>query len=401
MTARTVTLLFALMPFTTAAVAQETTVSDAILTPREVVQGEVLEISWTLTARGDDISATTFLLPGSVETPPDEWADSAIRTTSRYQVTHEALTGEPTSERGTLPGGRTAAMRPGPWTAFVAVLGAGEGWEYFRLGEITIADASLVPLPERDGPAPVAILADALPTSGTASDPERVAALVRRAGCAATLLSAGDLADPATFSRERFDLLVLPTGGAVPEQATEAIAQFMAQAGALISLGGPALTEILPAGGGADGRTVTVADFEGEDALETLDIIRGATSEGELSVAGDGADGTAHALKLSIEHLQDWFYVDVPLSDVANEDLGCVNFHARGDENAEALCLELIARDGSRWKYFVELDPRWRAYSVRLSDFAFYHGEGRGNPGDRFDPAEAQSLKLGFYRALH
>ncbi|MEA3400110.1 MAG: hypothetical protein U9R79_02585, partial [Armatimonadota bacterium] len=260
-------------------------------------------------------------------------------------------------------------------------------------------DTVSIDMPVRPGPPMVAILSDEEPLAGMASDPACVARLAEDVGCTARLIGGDELTDQSVFSRESFDLLVLPCGGCMPGEASSAVGDFLRQAGGLITIGGAPLSNPLQTAAASREAPapLTVADMEGDDPLADLGTVTGPRSDGELSLVTGGAAGTGHALRVAAGDLQDWFYVQLPLEDRLRDTDACLEFHARGDARTDRLCLELVERDESRWKYFVELTPRWQAYSVRMRDFAAYVAPGR----DQVRPADVVSFKLGFYRALY
>ena len=82
-----------------------------------------------------------------------------------------------------------------------------------------------------------AILRDDLPVRGKASDPTRLADLLR-ASYEVVFLKAEDLADAERFSRPSCDLLVLPYGESFPFRAVGALREYLSQGGDLLTMGG-------------------------------------------------------------------------------------------------------------------------------------------------------------------
>lgn len=85
--------------------------------------------------------------------------------------------------------------------------------------------------------AAAAILRDALPVRGAASDPAQLAKVLG-AVYDVVLLSAAELADTTRFNRSLFDLLVLPYGESFPLPARAAVEAFLRNGGNLLSTGG-------------------------------------------------------------------------------------------------------------------------------------------------------------------
>lgn len=72
----------------------------------------------------------------------------------------------------------------------------------------------------------------------TAHPPAKLAAALREAGFGATIVRAGDLADPATTTPERFDAVVLPYGGWFPAQARDAFLAYLKAGGSFLATDG-------------------------------------------------------------------------------------------------------------------------------------------------------------------
>ena len=91
----------------------------------------------------------------------------------------------------------------------------------------------------------VAILADDLPRTRGAASPEKLAAMAAEMGFGATLLKAGDAADPGVLNRENFDVLIVPCAPAYPRAGRKALLAFLQSGGSLVSLGGYAFDSLL------------------------------------------------------------------------------------------------------------------------------------------------------------
>lgn len=365
-----------------------------------IVQGEPVPVSYRVTGGGQNLSVTTFVRQGTLEAAPKAWHKGAIRFEPMYQISHRDMKGKTKRVRCALPGRLTRHMKPGPYTLFVAISNPPAGWEIVKLGEFVVDAYTHIDVPRRAGRPQVAVWRDNVRIEGASSSPERLAALVEEAGAAPTFLTSAALGDKATFSRDRFDLLVLPYGGALPASAQENIAAFLRRAGAIISVGGPPLAAQSEIAAGAEPRPpVKVANMEPDAALRQLGIEHGPQTAGRMERVAPGAAGTSHALEVHVPALKDWYYAAIPLAHTG-ADGHTIRFWAKGDARTDKLCLELNESDGSRWKYFVRLTPKWQQYSVRMTDFAAYASPKRAGVGDRFRPEREERLKLGFYRAL-
>jgi len=94
----------------------------------------------------------------------------------------------------------------------------------------------------------VLILGGDMPRTDGASDPARLAELLRGAGWGATVVQPGDLSrllDPATA-----DVLVVPGGPAFPAEAVDSLRRYLAGGGNLLTMGGYAFDEPLSYSGG-------------------------------------------------------------------------------------------------------------------------------------------------------
>ncbi|MDH7568918.1 MAG: hypothetical protein QHJ73_04970, partial [Armatimonadota bacterium] len=110
-----------------------------------------------------------------------------------------------------------------------------------EVAEFPYTDTALPP--KRPEKGSIAVLKDDLPVSGTPSDPEHLARVLRGAGYGVTFLSATDLVHPRCLNAERFDLLVLPYGGVYPAEGRDALVAFLRSGGAFLSMGGYAFND--------------------------------------------------------------------------------------------------------------------------------------------------------------
>ena len=97
--------------------------------------------------------------------------------------------------------------------------------------------------------APVAVVAvldePGMPLRGCRSAPGVVAEILADAGMQAHRLSAAELADPQVFSRQRFDMVVLPCGETFPAAARDSLLQFLRAGGDLVTMGGYAFQDLV------------------------------------------------------------------------------------------------------------------------------------------------------------
>ncbi len=95
--------------------------------------------------------------------------------------------------------------------------------------------------------------------------PNELAAALTNLGFGATVLRAGDLADPETLTLDNFDAVVLPCGPYFPAEAADAFVAYLRAGGSFLSTDGYALDELLfltERGWAAVGAEVTAAEMD-------------------------------------------------------------------------------------------------------------------------------------------
>ncbi|MCX7016737.1 MAG: beta-galactosidase [Candidatus Sumerlaeota bacterium] len=97
------------------------------------------------------------------------------------------------------------------------------------------------------------------------SDPDYLARLAGEAGWGVQFVSGADLANPQTFSRDRFDAIVLPYGEGFPREAVENFRVFVEAGGSFFSTGGYAFNFLYPMKGDGFGENLlSNPEFEKE-----------------------------------------------------------------------------------------------------------------------------------------
>jgi hypothetical protein len=133
------------------------------------------------------------------------------------------------------------------------------------------------PTPKRSAKANVAVFRDNIPVRGTPSNPDTLGALLQGAGYQVEYLSAEQLSDPGQFSRERYDILVLPYGPSFPAPARKTLVTFLSRGGSFFSAGGYAFDNpLLKSSRGWVGESEALAEEKGTE------LIRGGSFEGSL-----------------------------------------------------------------------------------------------------------------------
>ncbi len=182
--------------------------------------------------------------------------------------------------------------------------------------------------PVKRGRARAAILADRFPVVGTATDPARMTALLR-GDYDVSVLSAQELADPARFGRNRFDLLVLPCGESFPLAARSSVLAFLADGGDLLTAGGYAFrAPVVQDATGAWQLYDRFVDTEsGEDLLAELSDARWKRSRPDrATLAREKVEGVGDLLVASAwiephvwEQRSDWSFEIATSEEAARE----------------------------------------------------------------------------------
>lgn len=132
------------------------------------------------------------------------------------------------------------------------------------------------------------------PAAGAPSTPDVLATIVRRAGFETRIVSAAQVADPATLDPARVRLLVLPHARAFPAEGRESLVQFLKGGGDLLATGGYAFEDLLRR---VDGQWVRQRDHlraELERAMSPENsLLPGAGFEaaGEIPIGEGGTGG--------------------------------------------------------------------------------------------------------------
>ncbi len=262
--------------------------------------------------------------------------------------------------------------------------------------------------PPMQGQTAVAVLRDEFVTSGTPTDPERLAGWLAEAGYAPYFLTGEQLANPYLLrgpaanlagSGWPFAVLVLPYGDAFPAPAVEAFKGFLQQGGAFFSMGGYTFdslqqrwegkwlpTSNLPA---PDSPLHYVVDFEaGLPAGYSLGH-DGAGKPGEPALS-PGPEGQGQGLDFAARPMGMWATFDFPVEGQLPVDWQVTRFWAKGDALTPWLAFEWVEEDGSRWRTKVRLSTEWQQYTLYRQDLSYWDSQapGRGGPGDLINPAQ-------------
>ncbi|NLX95952.1 MAG: hypothetical protein GXY83_07235 [Rhodopirellula sp.] len=232
-----------------------------------------------------------------------------------------------------------------------------------------------------------------------ASAPEHLAAVLASAGYGVTLLDRREMADRRLLRADRCDLVVLPYGPHYPVGPHDALAAYLRDGGALLTLGGPCLRDPVYAGPRSSSAVPAPRPIAAISP-ELLAGLKPSTASGEVPAKLSLVDGPGNeaALEAALPDLKQYQYLWFAAQGSPSCDV--LHFQARGDSETTHLCLEMIATDGSRWKAVADLSPQWRAYDVPTFSFVAYATDARGGPGDYLRPGEVRRVAVGFPASL-
>ncbi len=257
----------------------------------------------------------------------------------------------------------------------------------------------------------------AVPATGTASQPTRVAILrdnvsglelllvdglsaaMRTAGLAVRTITCDALADASVFNRRSVDALVLTHSPSFPAVATKNLMRFVDAGGHLVLMGGHAFRNPVWKVGG---RWVSQAQID-----ETLSSVPAA------KIFFDFQDGvsrwqrssfkpsrrtrlttdqgkTARCMRIDVKQLQDGWdthAADLPSRFEAGTNALC--FWAKATKNTPQIAVELDEQDGSRWIAVVDVTPEWKRHVLTTSRFTFWQD---GSPTDRSGAGDGLKL---------
>jgi hypothetical protein len=265
-----------------------------------------------------------------------------------------------------------------------------------------------------------AAILGAMPPLTTAEDALLIAAMLKRSGVEATILSPVQAADAGFLTPGHFPLLIVPHSERFPAMAVRNVESYLQNRGRVLFLDGPSFSMLCyPSAEGTEwmplsGRIARLpaqampglswkndAPFsswlQAADSPETV-----ITPLLNSAVSPDGTQQTL--LQIHVDRYRDWFSVGPPEFKTSPFAPGAVilSFFARGDETTGGFTIECVEKDGSRWIAAVPLNPQWRKVTLRPEDFRYWPDSkvmGRGSAQDRFNPAALAFLRLGIARS--
>lgn len=250
----------------------------------------------------------------------------------------------------------------------------------------------------------IALLYPEVPGPGQA-----IAAAVRgrlhAGGFGVDLVHWSEAAARGSLNPARHAAVILPDARVIPQEAVGPLLAYLlpaggAQAGSLVALGGPFLSEPMQ----RSGRTwVTASAAQLQAAAGSSPVtttaparwaVSGATAGDRPRISGDQRD-----FSLEIPALTNWGNGQIPVHQPAFAPGNTLTrFAARGLGATRCFIVEWDETDGSRWIATVRVGAEWQGYALQPEDFVFWPDppvRGRGGAGDRFHPAHATRLLIG------
>ncbi|MBN1343107.1 MAG: hypothetical protein JXQ73_10530 [Phycisphaerae bacterium] len=220
-----------------------------------------------------------------------------------------------------------------------------------------------------------------------------IARRLQQATFATALLRCEELADGKTFSRGRFDVLILCHSPAFPMIARENLVRFLEQGGHLVLMGGRAFsTPVIRYGS----RWCTWAE-----AAESLSSVPAAQVFFDF---GDGVSGwtrsssepgrptklatdrgrAGRCMRIEIKGLDDgWDTHAAKLPTPFAEGANALSFWAKATKNTPQMAVELDEQDGSRWVAVVDVGDQWKRYLLTAPRFKFWRDGSSRERGDK------------------
>lgn len=209
-----------------------------------------------------------------------------------------------------------------------------------------------------------------------------------------------ELCDAAIFSRDTFDLLVVPTGAAFPAAAAGLLVDYLGEGGKLLTCGGYAFDQPVVKRGGA---WVSPKAYAGAVPAGTVPLALppptgwsvGAGGGGTTVVEGVAGPHGAAGVRMATPAMLLWNTASAALSLKGHS---LVSFLAKGDAGTKAGWFEVQERDGSRWRARLDFTSEWSEFRLTPAQFTYWPDNasvGRGRPGDHVDFAAVTRLSLG------
>lgn len=211
-------------------------------------------------------------------------------------------------------------------------------------------------------------------------------------------------------------ILVLPNARYFPADAKPALEAFLKRGNHLLAVSGPTLKNLVVSENGgwltrdlakvelgyAKGQTII--DWSTQD-LNAWQRFSGTMSNPtEFGVEPSGDKDVPNALHVRIGRLDNWdTIVSPPLARPFPNGSDVLVLWAKGGPDTPELAVEMREKDGCRWMGTIKLTEEWVRYVLAPADFAYWGDNpsiGRGGPGDRFNPANAEAISFGLANGI-
>ena len=228
-------------------------------------------------------------------------------------------------------------------------------------------------------------------------------------------LARADFSMPAKemFNRNTADLVILEDARSFPFNAMDALTGYLKSGGRLLTLGGPAFTEMVYPYGDEwvtrdeymrrylksvpDENILRIFDASDEASVNSLKRSSNSTqNKVERTVADFGLEGYDAELRVDIENLVSWEMLTTSFQN-GKTGLNAFGFWGKGDSesNTDSLYVEISENDGTRWYAIVNVSDDWEYCRVTPADFKYWSGNAeKKNKKPVFD--EVKAFSIGF-----
>ena len=215
------------------------------------------------------------------------------------------------------------------------------------------------------------------------------------------------------FSLSTADLVILEDARVFPFDAMDALNAYLKAGGRLLTLGGPAFTEMVYNYGGewmsrSDYMREYIADLPASDILYFFDTADEAdvkklgrstntpANKVEKTVDDFGLEGHDAELCVEVSNLDSWELIVTSFQN-SKKGLNALGFYAMGDSNSatDSLYVEITEKDGTRWYAIVNVSDDWQYCWVTPADFKWWAGDAsKKSSRPIFD--DVKSCSIGF-----
>lgn len=205
-------------------------------------------------------------------------------------------------------------------------------------------------------------------------------------------------------------ILLLSDARCFPADAKQELDAFLKRGNHLLAVSGPPLGKLVVRSGNewltreqakaglARAHGEPIIDFAAEDLTRWRRISGAQDNPAAFRAVESGSPEVPHALDVSISRLDNWdTIVSPPLDTPFPQGHNVTTLWAKGGPDTPELVIEWREKDGCRWMAVIGLTTRWARYALTPDDFRYWSDNpalGRGKPGDRFNPANAEVISF-------